>query len=203
VADPGADPAVHRRHDRLAIAAAIDGGTAGPSWQGACLACTSLYTDLVAIRSSIPTSTIPPRLRDHRLTAADAERLRRRAWRSMIGAIGTSRDAVTRPLATSLTTLGLAGLLLGSVPAIGGSLGLPGAGGATMASHRAEVWAPRAVPTVVDGVATTGGEGATGVAVDGRTPLERPMYRLSLVLLAGGATLFGARRLAIHLGSLR
>ncbi len=201
--DPAADAAAHRRHDRLAIAAAIDGGTTGPSWLAACLACTLLYTDLTAIRSWLPTATFPGRLRDHRLTPADAERLRRRAWRSMVGAIGTSRDAVTRPLAVSLTTLGLAGLLLGVVPGIGGSFALPGTGAAAQASRPVDVWAPAAVPTTVARVAATDGEGTTGVATDGPTPLEGPMDRLSLLLLASGATLFGARRLAIHLGSLR
>ncbi len=39
-----------------------------------------------------------------------------RRWRRWLGAVGTSRDAITRPLALGFTTIGLAGLLVATVP---------------------------------------------------------------------------------------
>jgi hypothetical protein len=67
---------------------------------------------------------VSPRPRDFTLTAADAERLRVRGWRRLLSAIGSTHDVFSRPLAIGLTTLGLAGLLVATIP---GSL--PGFGG--------------------------------------------------------------------------
>jgi hypothetical protein len=68
---------------------------------------------------------VPARTRDFTLTTSDAARLRGSRWRRLIAAIGSSRDVFSRPLAIGLTTLGVAGLLVASVP-------MPfGAGGAT------------------------------------------------------------------------
>ncbi|HEX5148718.1 MAG TPA: hypothetical protein VFW02_06530, partial [Candidatus Limnocylindrales bacterium] len=59
---------------------------------------------------------IPSRPRDFMLTRADADRLRVRGWRRVLAAIGSSRDVFSRPLAVGLTTLGLAGLLVATIP---------------------------------------------------------------------------------------
>jgi hypothetical protein len=106
----------HATHDPLLVAEAADRGRSIPPELAACPACTALHADLVALAAALPSSAIPTRPRDFTLTPADAARLRPRGWRRLLGAIGSSRDAVTRPLAIGLTTLGLAGLLVATVP---------------------------------------------------------------------------------------
>lgn len=107
----------HERHDQEVVAAAADRGGRAVGVLAACDDCLTLVGDLRSIASAMPWSAIPGRPRDYRLTMEDAARLRRRRWRRIVAALGTGRDAVTRPLALSLTTLGLIGLLLGSIPA--------------------------------------------------------------------------------------
>jgi hypothetical protein len=84
----------------------------------ACGTCADLFADLVAVSAAIPSAAIQTRPRDFTLTAADAARLRRRGLRGWLTAIGSVRDGVTFPLAMGLTTLGIAGLLVATVPAI-------------------------------------------------------------------------------------
>ncbi|CAN5659121.1 hypothetical protein BH20CHL7_BH20CHL7_14780 [soil metagenome] len=125
---PAAPSPDHARHDRLRIAAAADHGAtpddvaAATDQLAACADCARLHADLVSIVVAIPTSAVPPRRREFTLTPADAERLRPSGLRRWLRLIGTSRDTVTRPLAIGFTTLGLAGMLLASAPAL-----LPGA----------------------------------------------------------------------------
>jgi hypothetical protein len=95
-----------------------------------CGQCADLFADLVAVAAAIPTAAIPPRSRDFTLTAADAARLRSRGIRRWFAAIGSARDGVTFPLAMGLTTLGIAGLLLATLPGL--SFGLGGAASAPM-----------------------------------------------------------------------
>ena len=118
----------HARHDLLLVAEAADRGGRLPVAQAACPDCQALHADLVTLAAALPTAALPARPRDYILSPADAERLRPAGWRRFLGAIGTSRDVVTRPLAIGLTTLGLAGLLVATVPgALTGSLGSAGA----------------------------------------------------------------------------
>ena len=84
----------------------------------ACGACTDLLADLVALQVALPTTSTPPRPRDFTLTAADAERLRAGGWRRVLGFFGSARDSLTRPLAVGLTTLGLAGLIVATLPSV-------------------------------------------------------------------------------------
>jgi hypothetical protein len=134
----------HAAHDPLLVAAAADRGGRLPADLAACPACTSLHAELVAIAAAVPTSALPARPRDYTLTPADAARLRPGGWRRWLAAIGSARDVVTRPLAIGFTTLGLAGLLVATVPGA-----LPGGdGGALLApiGDAARSAAPAAVP---------------------------------------------------------
>jgi hypothetical protein len=70
---------------------------------------------LSAATRAMPT---PRRPREYTLTQEDAARLRPAGWRRWIATIGTSRDAFSRPFAVGLTTLGLAGLLVATVPSV-------------------------------------------------------------------------------------
>lgn len=93
-----------------------------------CGQCADLFADLVAVSAAIPSAALPARPRDFTLTPADAARLRSRGIRRWFSAIGSARDGITFPLALGLTTMGIAGLLLATVPGA-----LSGAGGAAQA----------------------------------------------------------------------
>jgi hypothetical protein len=116
VADPRSGSTDHAGHDLLLVAEAADRGNVLPAGLIDCPDCRALHNDLRALAAATPESALPARPRDLRLSAADAARLRRPAWRRWLADIGTSRDAVTRPLAYGLTTLGLAGLLISAGP---------------------------------------------------------------------------------------
>jgi hypothetical protein len=123
--------AEHLGHDPLLVAAAADRGGRLAEVIAACAECVTLLRDLRVLALAAPAAAIPRRPRDLRLTIDDARRLRQRGWRRILAGFGAGRDAVTRPLAMGLTTLGLVGLLLGSVQP-----GPPfaGAGGSDMAT---------------------------------------------------------------------
>lgn len=129
-------PASHTEHDPLLVAA-FAAGDLGPADREraellatTCPECALLAEDLRAIATA--SAALPPRHRprDFSLSAEDAARLRRRGWRGwrgLFGALAGPRSAALKPLATGLTTLGLAGLLLAALPAIqlGGSAAAP------------------------------------------------------------------------------
>jgi hypothetical protein len=129
--------AAHASHDPALVAALAARQTgadvtdaeraAARELVASCGACADLLADLVALQVALPTMSTPARPRDFSLTPDDAERLRAGGWRRVLGFFGSARDSVTRPLAVGLTTLGLAGLLVATLPSIMGS------GGATAA----------------------------------------------------------------------
>jgi hypothetical protein len=112
----------HDSHDLLLIAAyaADDAGPAdrerAVALIEACAHCADLASDIRSIVAA--TAALPPlaRARDFRLTNADAARLRPAGWRRAIRALAGPRLAFTRPLAAGLTTLGLVGVIVTSVP---------------------------------------------------------------------------------------
>lgn len=136
-------PAAHAAHDLSNVAALAaraddldDATTASARRQVAeCTACADVLADLLTLQTVLPTTSTPARTRDFRLTPTDAARLRRTGWRRLLGFFGSARDGFSRPLAIGFTTLGLAGLLVASVPTL-----YMGAGGA--ASAPSEVLAP-------------------------------------------------------------
>jgi len=132
VGDVAAIPAMHARHDRLLVAAQADrpadrerGPSLGRALLAACAECAGLQADLSALAGALPSAATPRRTRDFTLTAADAERLRRRGWRRWLALVGSSRDTLSRPLAIGFTTLGLAGVLVATAPSV---LPMTGAG---------------------------------------------------------------------------
>jgi hypothetical protein len=138
---------MHPTHDRLLIATLVDRSPTdadralAEAQLAACADCRLLYDDLVALSSATRSMRIPARPRDFTLTDADAERLRVRGWRRLLGAIGSPRDAFTRPLALGLTTLGIAGLLVATLPDVlpsGGATSLEAAAGAADTSTAQE-----------------------------------------------------------------
>ncbi len=126
-----ASRSTHATHDRLLIANLIDRSPSeadralAEEQMAGCPECLLLYDDLMALSAATRAMPVPSRRRDFTLTRADAERLRIPRWRRVLAAIGSPRDAFSRPLAIGLTTLGLAGLLVATIPGA-----IPGMGGA-------------------------------------------------------------------------
>ena len=129
----------HEAHDRLLVASLVDRSISDAERARAeaqlatCAACARLHEDLVALAAATRALPVPARTRDFTISPADAARLRGSRWRRLIAAIGSTRDVFSRPLAIGLTTLGVAGLLVATVP-------MPfGAGGATAERAQAPV----------------------------------------------------------------
>jgi hypothetical protein len=125
----------HDRHDLLAIAALADRDATGEEAVRAqaqvdtCAECASLHAELVSLASATQALPAVQRPRDFQLRPEDARRLRSNRFRRLFGSIGTARDGFSRPLAMGLTTLGIAGLMLGILPgtlSFGGAASGPG-----------------------------------------------------------------------------
>lgn len=180
-----ADGSGHAKHDRFVIADAI-GGPA-PALIATCHSCGALYADLQAIRTAIRHAWIPARPRAFGLSAADAARLRPASWRRLLGTIGTQRDAVTRPIAVACTGLGLAGLVLTTLP-----LGSAGAPSDATGESRSTVY--------ITGEPTSPDAQPEGVL---EHAVHDPMTGVSIGLLVGGGAVFAVRRIARRLGGVR
>ena len=127
-----------------------------------CPACAELLADLRSIASATARLQGPQRTRDFRLTEADAARLRPAGWRGLLARLGSPDFAFARPVASGLAALGIAGLILASIPSgFGGSAaslpysaqdgptgGLPAGGAAPAAASTAP--APAGAPGVTD-----------------------------------------------------
>jgi hypothetical protein len=175
----------HSRHDRFAIADAVGGAVPAPV--ASCPSCGALFADMQAIRAAIRGAWAPARPRAFPLTPADAARLRPARWRRLLGAIGTQRDGITRPIALACTGLGLAGLVLTTMPV--------GPAGAT--SDATGEGQPRVFITREPAYADTRAERVPEAAV------PDPLTGFSLGLLAGGGAVFAVRRIAPRLGGVR
>jgi hypothetical protein len=189
-----ADGSSHAKHDRFAIADAAAGAVpagAAPALIATCPSCGALFIDLLAIRAAVRDARTPSRPRDFLLTTADAARLWPARWRRLLAAIGTQRDAITRPIAVTCTGLGLAGLLLTAVP-IGAFDALGGASSA----------ASEAPPEIF----ITGEPALPPVAKEARKEdpaTMTPLTGLSIGLLAAGGAVFAVRRIVPRLGRVR
>jgi hypothetical protein len=120
----------HDTHDLLLVAAHaagdLDGDDVGrgDALIAACRDCAALVTDLRAIARA--TAEVPParRPRDFFIRPADAERLRPRGLRRIAAAFSSPSFRLARPLAGGLLMVGFAGLLVASIPGLGGSAAL-------------------------------------------------------------------------------
>jgi hypothetical protein len=186
-------PTGHGRHDPLRVAEAVDrGGRLAPVLRF-CDQCGQLYADLVALTTALSLAAVPTRPRDYTLQAADARRLQLRGLRACWSWLGSARDAVTRPLAISLTTLGLTGLLLTAIPTL-----TPAAASSAAPDREFAASAPSEAPGVVDPTAT----GVDIPHAPGDTRVDPVVAEpsatltLSIGLVAVGGGLFAARRIA-------
>lgn len=137
--DMTAPRTAHATHDRVLIANLLDRSPSdaerarGEAQMATCHECARLHEDLLALSAATKAMAVPTRPRDFALTDADAERLRVRGWRRLLAAIGSSRDVFSRPLAIGFTTLGIAGLLVTTIPSA-----VPGLGGSATSLSPAE-----------------------------------------------------------------
>jgi hypothetical protein len=124
------DPRIHASHDRELIAAYAAGDATGSDLETAtalvagCAECSALHHDLRLIAAALPVLPAPVRRRDFRLTPDQAAALRPSGWRRVMGAFAAPRFRFAAPLGTGLATLGLAGILLGTLA--GAPLGFGG-----------------------------------------------------------------------------
>jgi hypothetical protein len=132
----------HARHDRLLIASLAAGDLVGPDRDRAtaqitaCAECSTLHADLISIARA--TAALPPAVapRDFTISRAKAAELRPGGWRRLVAAIGGSRPLMSRQLGIGLATIGLAGLLVSTLPGIptGQQAGAAPAGAMPMAA---------------------------------------------------------------------
>ncbi len=121
----------HARHDLALIAGHAAGDLANldiaavSALLETCGTCAEVHRDLLAIASAtraLPRTARSPR--DFRLSAEQAERLRRGSWLGSLIRPFASAGSVTRPLARAFTSLGVAGLLVAVLlPGVLGGLG--------------------------------------------------------------------------------
>jgi hypothetical protein len=144
----------HDRHDRFLVAALAAGDLEAQALIDAeelvasCADCAELLADLRSIAAATAALPLLPRSTDFRLSPETAERLGARGWRGFLVRLADSRFGFSRPLAVGLTTLGLVGVIAGSIP---GSMG------------GASYGAP-ALPAVGNDSAISSGRNAAGAA---------------------------------------
>jgi hypothetical protein len=153
-----ANPATpHDTHD-LELLASIADRDRDPQTDAAvvrmaagCDECAALVADLRSLSlglTSLPTTLPAPR--DYRLTAKQAERLRRgRFWRLLLAPFGPGGFPGLRPAAGALTALGLVGLLATATP-----LALPASSGAAASAARSAFDEQASSPWLVQGPQT-------------------------------------------------
>lgn len=168
---------LHAQHDPILMVSLASGDLApadrdlAQSLLATCDECAHLHEDVLAIARA--TAAIPPAVRttDFRLTPEQAATLRPAGWRRFLAALTSPGQHVTRQLGVGLTTIGIAGLLIGTLPSIslGGNAAsapsAPAAAGAESgngpAASRQNVLGPVASPA-----ASAGFAGGDTTAVD-------------------------------------
>jgi hypothetical protein len=188
-ADRAAD---HASHDLFVIAAAADRGaddaarSAARQQADTCRECAALLADLQAIRMNI--AALPRELavtKDFRISPERAAQLRGGGWRRLLERF--SRAPSLRPMASALTTLGVAGLVITvALPTLFGGFGAGGgASTAAPAELRAQgsagaAYGPAGSPPAAPGIdsgaggATKGGQTAAPAAADTQTAGPSP-----------------------------
>lgn len=139
----------HAAHDTMLVASLVDHSLSGTDRAAAeavvdaCDRCAEIHADLAALVTATRRMPTPARPQEYTLSVGQAARLRS-PWRRFLGVIGSPRDAISKPLAVGLTTLGIVGLLLTSIPSMslgsassaGGPAALPAASSAAGAPER-------------------------------------------------------------------
>ena len=128
----------HAQHDQLLVVSLAAGDLAGTERDRAtsliaqCPDCAGLHEDLVSIARATATLPAAARSRDFRISPEQAARLRPAGWRRFVAGFAGPQFALSRQLGIGLTTLGLAGLLVSTLPSIQVGSGSAGASPAAM-----------------------------------------------------------------------
>jgi hypothetical protein len=164
----------HDRHDRFLVAALAAGDleakalTDAEELVASCSDCSELLTDLRSIAAATAALPLLPRSTDFRLSPETAERLGARGWRGFLVRLADSRFGFSRPLAVGLTTIGLVGVIAGSIP---GAMGGASSGSAAF------------MPTVGnDSAASSERNGAAGAVAPPGSPVPGARQPLSSAL---------------------
>jgi hypothetical protein len=176
----------HADHDLQLITAHAAGDLSGRDRDDAsrlvaeCPDCAQLHADLLVITRATHDLPRLVRSRDFRLSQQDAARLAPGAWRRFVALLAGPRFALARPLGAAFATLGLAGLLLASLPGVplAGSAVGPAAQSAAPGDDSAAVtYGPAAAPPRPDtlGGAVTGEE--ERMSSGNPQPVEAPSLR--------------------------
>ena len=228
--DPGlAVAARHALHDEELIAAfatdgeAVDGADRATSLIERCVACRDLHADLVAIGGMLRTvekaetvAATQPAPRDFRLSIETANRLRPGS------VVLRSRDrlaaviaAFSRPVGVSMASLGVVGLLVGTLtmggfaspaPAPEDNVGMGGMGGpAAATTPPGEVNGPLGtrLESVRSSFAALSTPAPTDQAVPGGRPLSGGGSTLATLIVGGSLILLFGGVLLLLLGSRR
>lgn len=168
-------PTTHAGHD-LSIVAALAARAAdvdaaetatARAQVASCPACADALADFTALQTALPATATPRRPRDFSLSPADAQRLHRSGWRRFLTYFGSPRDGFSRPLAIGLTTLGLAGVLLASIP----SATLMGGSGAAPANEAAPIQQAAPAPGVGGAAPASAASAAPASAASASAPM--------------------------------
>ena len=162
---------LHVQHDPLLVASLAAGDLAGTDRDRAnaqiatCLDCAELHADLILIARA--TAALPPAVapRDFTLTPQQAAALRPGGWRRLAAAISGSRPLMSRQLGIGLATIGLAGLLVSTLPSIQ-------LGGSSAAAPAPQGAAPAAVPAAGAAASAGGGETCTDTSAGSPGPVR-------------------------------
>ncbi len=199
-------PAQHAGHDELRIVAFAAGDLEGDELNAAsaliatCGDCARLADNVALIQTATARLPAPRRRRDFRLTEADAVRLRPPGWRRFLVRLASPGFAFTQPLAAGLATIGLAGLLVTTIPGL-----LTGfAGSAASPADRAlvEMTSKAPAPEAPEGAAPTLAAPAAepspvaGAAAGSQAPDASPVPAPADAAATEGATLEAAKGLA-------
>ena len=196
------ETADHAAHDTMLVASLADhslGATeraAAEALIDTCDRCAELHTDLVSLVAATRRMPTPARPHDFALTAGQAARLRS-PWRRLLDAIGSPRDALSKPLAIGLTTLGIAGLLVTSIPSMSfgsaSSAGGPAAAPAASSAAGAPARVSGPVPETT-GASDLSGEAATAAGASAQSVAGRGGQRERVAHPAAGRRTQRARR---------
>ena len=206
-------PTLHTRHDPLLVAAFAGRDLSGVEAEAArelvdsCTHCALLHADLVTIAAATKDLPAAVRSRDFAISPERAQRLRPTSLRRLVAAFGAPRFSSAAPLGGALATLGLAGLLLGTVPAATAmSAGVASTGARdTAASPAAASAMPKASP-LPDRLEIHGGAGPTIAAMPTHAPAPEPSAstlqtaRIGSLAFIVGLLLIGLRLASRRLG---
>ena len=172
----------HASHDTILVASLADHSlpaaerAAAEALVATCSQCADLQADLLALRAATRAMPTPDRPTDYTLTESDAARLRSGGWRRFVAILGTSRDALSRPLAIGLTTLGLAGLLVTAAPSLMFGSASSGAAPATVGAPAGDAAAATDDGSTKLGAAAVPEASAAAAAAGSAAPVSGGIY---------------------------